>query len=734
MLGYFKGGSMRKINVLSLFDGMSCGQLALSRLGIEVENYYAAEIDTHAIKVTQHNFPNTIQLGDVTRWEDWGIDFSSIDLVTGGFPCFPADTLVTTSEGLVKIQDVKRGDMVLTHNNRFKKVVVPMVKVADHINKLKIQGCYEISATDEHPFYVRSVKRAGIGNKRVFSEPIWKAASDLSKGDFIGIAINKESKIPHVPEIQQVNTRSFWHFIGRYLADGYSSTPNMISRGDGTTRRIYKVVLTCGHHEFEIVKTVMDDTGFNYCVSKERTSYKFTITSKQLWTFIQSFGRGASSKRLPGYVFDLPVDLIESLIDGYLGGDGYKVKERVRGNKNQYGITSVSLELLTGFQALIHKAYRTHPSISKSIVPETKVIEGRVVNQMNFYTLRFNKEVPKQACYHVEGDYIWTPFKNITREEKEILVYNFEVEEDNSYCVHNFIAHNCQSWSMSGKRLGDKDPRGALFWTTLEVIKKVLECNPNAKFLLENVKMKKDFEQYITHHTEQALGTVHKILINSSLVSAQNRNRNYWTNIPNITQPEDKKITWGDVRDRGVNGLSYYYTEQAMQWLARHSQSKKKVLTVHQDADKMQMLEASHCKKYSSQRFFGIPDLPTDQQAVASMRGRFLVDGKRQDGKMKTAGLTKQYVEFRYDGKTNTLSTVAKDNIVVPFTLPNRIPVDEFFFRYITPEECEKLQTVPVGYTACVSNTQRLRMLGNGWTVDVIVHILQGIKKDFMET
>lgn len=75
------------------------------------------------------------------------------------------------------------------------------------------------------------------------------------------------------------------------------------------------------------------------------------------------------------------------------------------------------------------------------------------------------------------------------------------------------------------------------------------------------------------------------------------------------------------------------------------------------------------------------------------------------------------------DGKTNALTTVTKDNVVVPFTLPNRIPVDEFFFRYITPLECERLQTVPDNYTSCVSNTQRYRMLGNGWTVDVIAHI-----------
>jgi DNA (cytosine-5)-methyltransferase 1/DNA (cytosine-5)-methyltransferase 3A len=286
----------------------------------------------------------------------------------------------------------------------------------------------------------------------------------------------------------------------------------------------------------------------------------------------------------------------------------------------------------------------------------------------------------------------------------------------------------CCSWSVAGKQLGDKDPRGMLFWTTLDIMKKVLASNPNAKFLLENVKMKKEFEQYITHHTEQALGKVEKILINSALVSAQNRNRYYWHNIPNVTQPEDKGITWGDVRERGVNGESYYYTEKAMQWLARHSQRKDKVLKIHQDDEKMQMLEASHAKSYSSQRFFGICDLPSDTQAVASMRGRFLVDGKRQDGKMKTEGLTTQYVEFRYDGKTNNLSTIGKDNIVVPFTLPGRIPVDEFFFRYITPEECEALQTVDRGYTSCVSKTQRLRILGNGWTVDVIAHIFKGLR------
>ena len=104
----------------------------------------------------------------------------------------------------------------------------------------------------------------------------------------------------------------------------------------------------------------------------------------------------------------------------------------------------------------------------------------------------------------------------------------------------------CQSWSVAGQQMGDKDERGMLFWVTLDIIKHVLYFNPNAKFLMENVKMKKDFEESITFHTVQALGYVEKTLINSALVSAQNRNRYYWTNFK-VDQPEDKGILLRDV-------------------------------------------------------------------------------------------------------------------------------------------------------------------------------------------
>ena len=75
------------MNVLSLFDGMSCGQIALERACIHVDRYYASEVDKYAIQVTQQNYPNTVQLGDVTNWREWDIDWRSIDLLIGGSPC-----------------------------------------------------------------------------------------------------------------------------------------------------------------------------------------------------------------------------------------------------------------------------------------------------------------------------------------------------------------------------------------------------------------------------------------------------------------------------------------------------------------------------------------------------------------------------------------------------------------------------------------------------------------------
>ncbi len=193
----------------------------------------------------------------------------------------------------------------------------------------------------------------------------------------------------------------------------------------------------------------------------------------------------------------------------------------------------------------------------------------------------------------------------------------------------------CQGFSSAGKGLAFNDPRSKLFYVYLDILNHIRSVNPDVKYLLENVKMKKDHLDVIS----DALG-VKPILINSALVSAQNRQRYYWCNWQ-VEQPEDKGILLPDILESGFV-----------------------------DRDKSHCLDANYFK----------------------------------------GGNLKSYFE--------------KHRRQIVF-LERPRPGGGVPYRKLTPVECERLQTVPDNYTAGVSNTQRYKMLGNGWTVDVIAHILK---------
>ncbi len=268
----------------------------------------------------------------------------------------------------------------------------------------------------------------------------------------------------------------------------------------------------------------------------------------------------------------------------------------------------------------------------------------------------------------------------------------------------------CQAWSMAGKQLGDKDERGMLFWTMLDIMKHVRYHNPEAHFLIENVKMKKEFEQYITTHTENALGHVHKILINSALVSAQNRNRYYWTSFE-VEQPEDKGILLKDIIEHDGE-----YTFMSEKFINR--QKGRKCLRDDLDGKAVNLSAMEYVKNGRQ----------GDYIKCGAMRGRYIVDGKRGDhlvGSQK--GITEQRLELRKDDKTNTLTTVQKDNYVV-----RNKPGTVARYRKLTPRECMRLQTIPERHidtllSAGISNTQLYKMTGNGWTVEKIAHILKAM-------
>lgn len=157
--------------------------------------------------------------------------------------------------------------------------------------------------------------------------------------------------------------------------------------------------------------------------------------------------------------------------------------------------------------------------------------------------------------------------------------------------------------------------------------------------------------------------------INSSLVSAQNRKRLYWTNIPNIKQPEDKGILLKDIIEYGFV-----------------------------DKDKSFCVDANYFKGGNPSQYFN----KNRRQLVFEKPHGYNNGG------------------FKRKDKFNTLRSATSFNYAV---------LDKSEWRKLTPIECERLQTLSDNYTSCVSNTQRYKMIGNGWTVDVIAHIFKNLKE-----
>jgi site-specific DNA-cytosine methylase len=310
----------------------------------------------------------------------------------------------------------------------------------------------------------------------------------------------------------------------------------------------------------------------------------------------------------------------------------------------------------------------------------------------------------------------------------------------------------CQPYSMAGKQKGDLDSRDL----SNLVFQSVIDLKPKY-FLFENVKMKKEHRDRIS----QQLG-VEAIEINSADFSAQSRTRLYWTNIP-IKEWEDRGIVLRDilvdnatpdlVSDQGKTlyrgDIDKSHCLMARDYKGFGNQAMTGVRTVLVgDAE-----ELSHYNFNSNMRVYSqdgkAPTLTTSQGGHREPKvathdpkgGRIVnrrkIDGVRKDDQLELPLLP--YLEVRGDDKTNCLTTIQKDNVVA----------DGLTWRKLLPIECERLQTVPDNFTEWgvfvddknydptlhevyqrkkISNSQRYKQLGNGWTCAVIEHILKGVE------
>lgn len=237
----------------------------------------------------------------------------------------------------------------------------------------------------------------------------------------------------------------------------------------------------------------------------------------------------------------------------------------------------------------------------------------------------------------------------------------------------------CQDLSIAGTRKGLEGNRSCLFWEFVRVLKTI---KPKY-FLFENVaSMKCEDKEIIT----KTLG-VEPICINSALVSAQTRKRLYWTNIPNVQQPENRGILLKDILESGVapQNKSYCLTE------TYHKASFSDFVKKHTRTMIAMPIRLGHLEGRSN----------AQANRVYSIEGKSVCLNANGGGGGAKTGL------YKID-----------------------LPDGKYIIRKLTPIECERLQTLPDDYTAGVSNSSRYKAIGNGWTAEVIAHILKGMVED----
>lgn len=273
----------------------------------------------------------------------------------------------------------------------------------------------------------------------------------------------------------------------------------------------------------------------------------------------------------------------------------------------------------------------------------------------------------------------------------------------------------CQDLSIAGTRKGLEGNRSCLFWEFVRVLKTI---KPKY-FLFENVASMKCEDKEIIIKT---LG-VEPICINSALVSAQTRKRLYWTNIPNVQQPENRGILLKDILESGIapQNKSYCLTE------TYHKASfsdfvKKHTRTMIAEPALLQLPRG------------------TNKGGIKKDKAPTMTTGKWQYNNLLISPIRLGHLEGRSNTQANRVYSIEGKSVCLNANgggggaktglYKIDLPDGEYIIRKLTPIECERLQTLPDNYTAGISNSSRYKAIGNGWTCEVIAHILRGMKNE----
>ena len=626
------------MKVLSLFDGMACGRIALEQLGIPIEKYYASEIDKYAIQVAQANYPDIIQVGDVCDLDPK--DYMDVDLIQAGSPCQgfsmagkqlafddPRSALFFEFIRLLKAIKPK---YFLLENVKMKKEFLQIISE-------QVSACYPEIIFGIEPIFINSSLVSAQSRQRYY----WT----------------------NIPSIQQPEDRGI--VLKDILEDNFSS-----------------------------------DRDKSYCIDAN-----YSKTGAKPHHYKDKYRRQLVNK---------PIKV------------GMNVEE-VKIRKHEVDEKAL--------QKLLRSAKKESKKTIKDISKECNV---PLTKAEHWFRTDSSFAIPK--------DTVWIKLKfvlGITTNEFDKALLEFEYRD-------GVFESTQRVYSDQGKS------------PTLTASNKEQMIETKKEYI-----SKQSVEKYVEDVNAEFNDPYNKKTVKgnkSTTLRTNSSNGNMWVNEKAIRETKPKMVGKTDTPGHDIlkrvyseDGKSPTITAHAGKGTVPKVETKPKQVGVAVDIKGHDQIKRVYSPEGKSPTVTTCGGGHREPKVVTggAFRGRaYDKDGKRMDKNgVSVANKTKQMLELRQDSKSNAITTVGKDSVVVEKSHPIKanyykssranfendtkkggkfsatgVKREDLTWRKLTPLECERLQTVPDNYTNHVSNTQRYKMLGNGWTIEVIKHIYKNME------
>lgn len=351
----------------------------------------------------------------------------------GWTACLPAGSLVLTETGLKSIEDIREGERVLTHRNRWRRVcwsgqtgVLPVVKVTGHGGQVR--------CTENHLFWSAEARPRGPRGRvvRTLESPRWREAGDMKAIGWASPRHVEPLDIPIPKRMSPALFPRFWWVIGRWVGDGWTDGHTRPSTAPGSRKKSTGVHICCGEHEADKLERLLAETGLHWGRKSVTRSVRFRYGHAGLWEWLREhFGDRAHNKRLPAWLLGASQEVREEFLDGYVSADGNRITD------NFVRASTVSKELAVGLRILL-------ATLGRSSGLYIARPEGLGVRDSYCLSWHEVNAGGKGTASMLDDDHVWTKARKVEREVSPVPVYDLHVEEDHSFVADGVVVHNSE--------------------------------------------------------------------------------------------------------------------------------------------------------------------------------------------------------------------------------------------------------------------------------------------------